>query len=71
MIVVVKSIILIIITIEIILLIIVVLVIVKIGILILDGENNSIITNNVVNRSIGENHGNISNCLNNKYINIY
>jgi len=34
-------------------------------------KNNSIVTNNVVNRSIGENHVNISNFLNNERINIY
>jgi len=45
---------------------------VKIGILIInDSENNSIITNNIVNKSVGENRINISNFLNNKCINIY
>jgi len=34
-------------------------------------KNNSIVTNNVVNRSIGENHVNISNFLNNEHVNIY
>jgi len=36
-----------------------------------DSENNSIIANNVVNRSIGENRVNINNFLNNKCVNIY
>jgi len=36
-----------------------------------DSESNSIITNNVVNRSIGENCVNICNFLNNGCINIY
>jgi hypothetical protein len=45
---------------------------VKIGILIINNsENNSIITNNIVNKSVGENRINISNFLNNKCINIY
>jgi len=38
-----------------------------------DSENNNIINNNVdnvMNRSIGENRVNISNFLNNEYINI-
>jgi len=43
----------------------------RIGILISDCENNGIITNNVVNSSIGENRVNLSNFLNNEYVNIY
>jgi len=34
-----------------------------------DSENNSIVTNNVVNRSIGENRVNISNFLSNECVN--
>ena len=33
--------------------------------------NNSIVTNNIVNRSIGENRANLSNFLNNESVNIY
>jgi len=33
--------------------------------------NNSIVTNNIVNRSIGENRANLSNFLNNECVNIY
>jgi len=36
-----------------------------------DSDNNSIVTNNLVNSSIGENHVNLSNFLNNKCVNIY
>ena len=43
----------------------------RIGILISDCENNGIITNNVVNSSIGENRVNLSNFLNNECVNIY
>jgi len=43
----------------------------RIGILISDCENNGIITNNVVNSSIGENRVNLSNYLSNECINIY
>ena len=35
-----------------------------------DSENNNIITNNGANRSINENRVNISNFLNNEYVNI-
>ena len=35
-----------------------------------DSENNSIVTNDIVNRSICENRVNISNFLNNEYVNI-
>ena len=38
---------------------------------IIDKENINMVTNNVVNRSIGGNHLNISNFLNNECINIY
>jgi len=34
-------------------------------------ENNSTVTNNVVNRLIGENRVNISNFLNNECMNVY
>jgi len=37
----------------------------------IDSENNSIITNNVVNSLIGENHVNISNFLYNECVNVY
>jgi len=36
-----------------------------------DSENNSIVTNNIVNKSISENRVNINNFLNNECINIY
>ena len=36
-----------------------------------DSENNNIITNNVVNRSTGDNRINISNFLNNVCVNVY
>ena len=36
-----------------------------------DSENNSIVTNNVVNSSIGENRVNLSNFLNNEFVNIH
>jgi len=36
-----------------------------------DSKNNGILTNNVVNSSIGENLVNLSNFLNNECVNIY
>ena len=36
-----------------------------------NSENYNIVTSNVVNSSIGENRGNLSNFLNNKCVNIY
>ena len=36
-----------------------------------NSENYNIVTTNLVNSSIGENHGNLSNFLNNECINIY
>ena len=36
-----------------------------------DSENNSIVTDIVVNRSIGKNHVNLSNYQNNECVNIY
>jgi len=45
---------------------------VKIGILIIsDSENRNIITNNEMNKSIGDNCVNISNFPNNECVNIY
>jgi len=45
---------------------------VKLGILILViSENNSIFTNNMMNKSIGDNDINISNFLNNEGVNRY
>jgi len=35
-----------------------------------DSENNSVVTNNEVNRSIDDNHANINNFLNNESVNI-
>jgi hypothetical protein len=36
-----------------------------------DSENYNIVTSNLVNSSIGENRGNLSNLLNNECVNIY
>jgi len=67
-----KSIVLIIITITILsLIIVVVLLSKKRNINISNSENNSIVTNNIVNRSIGENSIHINSFLNNEDVNIY